>query len=62
MKHTRLLLASFGGLALALALLATLDLPRPKTALAAPSATARYVKGDSGTDTGTCTSSQAPCK
>jgi fibronectin-binding autotransporter adhesin len=62
MKHTRLLLASFGGLALALALLVMLDLPHLKTALAAPSATIRYVLGDGGTNTGDCTNPQSPCK
>jgi hypothetical protein len=62
MKTLRLLLACTCGLALALILMMALGQPRSKKALAAPTATTRYVQGNVGADTTDCTSSQAPCK
>ena len=62
MKIIRLLFACTCGLALALVLMVALGPPRSNKALAAPTATFRYVQGNVGADTGTWTSSQTPCK
>ncbi len=59
MKHVRLLQALAGGLALVLVTLIGLSVD---TATAAPSAATRYVLGDSGTDSGNCTSPNNPCR
>jgi fibronectin-binding autotransporter adhesin len=59
MKHVRLLQALAGGLALVLVTLIALSVD---TATAAPTATTRYVLGDSGSDSSDCTSANNPCK
>jgi parallel beta-helix repeat protein len=59
MKHMRLLLACASGMLLVLIILIVLNLD---TATAAPSATYRYVLGNGGANTGSCTSPNTPCK
>jgi parallel beta-helix repeat protein/putative cofactor-binding repeat protein len=59
MKHMRLLLACASGMLLVLAILIGLNLD---TAVAAPSATYRYVLGDGGANSSNCTNPNTPCK